>query len=187
MLLKILGIILGFIMLYGGIECVISPEFVTAEIADLVPVFIGATLLLTGIERFVFWLKSKEERDALQLVEAILGFLFGLLILCSGLMQTLMSVALIDLMTILIPMIVLSIGCIRITRGFDLRKVNKELMLAGKYRFRWGWEVVLGILLIIVGILSIFNPLNSIMSVGIVIGIDIMFCGMALIFTSLMI
>lgn len=186
MLIKILGIILGIIMIGGGIQCIATPLITVTEIAAIIPVFIGIALILTAVNRFVFWMNPQgEKRDALLLLEAILSFVCGLLVLCSGLLQATMTVALLDLLTILVPMMVLFFGCVRISRGFELKKLNQQLTLIGNFRFKWGWEVALGVLLVIIGILSIVNPLSSITSVGMVIGIDILTSGLLILGSSL--
>lgn len=187
MLLKVLGILFGVLLTAGGIHCAMVPLDTVTGIALIVPVFLGASLLLAGIDRFLRWteLKREGEKDGLLFAEGILGILGGLIMLFSGIFQASMTLALLDMIPWLTSALVLSFGILRIIRAFRMREINKLLVLGNKVHLSWGWELAAGILLVIIGILSALNPLTTLVSIGIVIAADIITTGITLIASAI--
>ena len=189
MLLKVLGIILGVLLISGGVECFLSPLITVESIASIIPVLIGISILLAGIERFMRWVQLKKagEKDGVLFAEGILAALAGILMLGSGVFQLAFTLALIDILPILTASLVTTLGIIRIARAIQIKRMNRELVKLGGFTMSWGLELTLGILMIVIGIIGLLNPITTIASVGMIIGMDIITCGVTMICTSLLV
>lgn len=188
MLLKILGIILGIFLVSGGTYCIAAPDLTVGTIATIIPVFIGVSVLFSGIDRFCRWLEIKREgeKDGFTFAEGILGILCGIFFLASDLLKASMSLALIDLMPVFTAAGLLSFGIITICRAFQMKRANEmATVMKTNIHFSWGVELVLGILITLVGIFSALNPLTTLLTTGTIVGIDIISSGIMLIVTSL--
>ena len=186
LLIKILGVLLGVLEIIGGVECIYYPFSTATVISMAIPLFVGITMLLNGILSFVRWGSKKKagEKDALLFLSALFDVVLGLFLTTSAGAQFVFALSL----EVIIPYVaaawLLGSGVIAIVRAFQLRKLNDTLALFGK-KLRWFWLLVLGVLLVLFGIQGILNPILMLTGIGISVGMDILFHGVALIFLTL--
>ena len=188
MLLKILGIILGIFLVSGGTYCIAAPDLTVGTMAAIIPIFIGVSVLFSGIDRFCRWLEIKREgeKDGFTFAEGLIGIIFGIFFLTSDLLQASMGAALINLMPVFTAAGLLSFGIVTIFRAFEMKRANEvATLMKTNIHFSWGLELVLGILFALVGIFSALNPLTTLLATGTIVGIDIITSGIMLIATSL--
>ena len=171
---KILAIILGVLIILTGLYCVFTPGMTYSTIGYVV----GFSMLMDGVAMFIFWWQARKEGYAqgIHLVSAILSFVCGLLVLNSAILQ--LGIDLFIIYYIAIWLIVT--GCIVIYRGYQINKFhqNHKAIKAGS---RWYIFVLLGIIMIVLGALSIYNPDVMANTIGIFIGLGVMITGADLI------
>ena len=117
--------------------------------------------------------------DGWTLAGAIVSLIFGIVLLGSNAMQ--LSVDLFVAYMAAIWLIV--IGILRLIRSSRLHQFHKtfDTKVIAK---RW-WVVMLnGILLIVLGILSIMNPSITAFAIGTMMGLNVLFAGINLISTA---
>lgn len=186
--MKVLGVILGVILFIGGVQLAATPFETTVAVSSIVPIFLGASLTVTGIFKFIEWIQVKKlgGKDGLLFWEAVLAFIFGVFLLISWSFRTKFSIAFNLLIPIWAAAMILSSGVIRIIRAIQLKKFNETInTMIGGIKLSWGWELAFGILLIILGIMSCVNPFTTLIAVGILIGVNISVFGLTLVMGSL--
>ena len=171
---KVLSVIFGILLVACGIYCMFTP-ITTSLVMGCV---IGLTMVIDSIGRFVNWGEAKKEgvADGWMLTGAILSALFGFFILNSAILQVGIDAFIIYYIAI---WLVLN-GIIGIVRAFKIRGLHKALdtkVLGTK----WYLHLITGILVLIFGILCLFNPVIVASIIGIFIGLGIIFTGASLI------
>ncbi len=151
---KIVSVILGILMIVSGIYCLATPGITFLAVGWI----IGFNMILAG---------------------AIVSLIFGIVLLGSNAMQ--LSVDLFVAYMAAIWLIV--IGILRLIRSSRLHQFHKtfDTKVIAK---RW-WVVMLnGILLIVLGILSMMNPSITAFAIGTMMGLNVLFAGINLISTA---
>ena len=176
---KICMIILGVLVLIGGCYCVATPGITYLAMVWV----IGFMMFLHAIEDIVTYGDRKKEglADGWDLASAILSCICGCAIIVSGVAELITGVAI--LYFLFVWMIVR--GIIVIIVAFRLKKIEGLGGLGGAVLERlvgkWGWHLALGIIMIIVGCFGFANPIVSAMSIGVIVGIDIIVTGVHMI------
>ena len=155
----------GIVLTLLGISAILAASFTTW----LSIVVIGIVLLSSGIviliDSFQNWW-SKESGFAMHFIIGILYGLFGIVCLAKPLIAA-------EFLTLLLAIFFITSGVARIIFA-------QSLQLPG-----WGWNVVSGILSLILGILIIAQwPVASLFIIGLFIGIDLFFLGWSYIMIS---
>ena len=78
---------------------------------------------------------------------------------------------------------ILWIGILRMARAAQLRHIHNQLIASGIAK-HWWLVMLTGVLLIVVGIFSLINPGIMGITIGLLIGIDILFAGINAIIVS---
>lgn len=171
---KILGMILGILMVISGIYCLFAPGLTYLNLGWAV----GFSMLMDAITRIIAWaeLKKESEADGLMLLDAIISCMFAVVLLSSTVMQLAVDHAIAYMASFWI----LVIGILRIVHAFKLRKVRTE-MDAAVLGLSWVWRLCWGILMVTFGILSMMNPTIIMMTIGIFIGMGVISSGANLI------
>ena len=168
-LMAILGILLaicGFIMITRPIQAFSTLGYV-----------IGAVLLVNGIANIVLWFKMRKVEDVSTwfLISSILSVIIALAVLLDVMFKIAFEMVLVYIVAIWF----IVTGIMRIVLAFKTKKAYKEgIMPEGK---GWGLILLMGILLLICGVLSIVNPFTLVLAMGLVLGVNMMFCGIDLI------
>lgn len=185
--MKVLGIILGVILFIGGIQLAATPFETTVAVSSIVPIFLGASLTVTGIFRFVEWVQTKKlgNKNGLLFWGALISFVLGLFLLISWTFRAKFSIAFNLLIPIFAAAVILSNGVIHIIHSIQLKKFNDSInTVVGSVKLSWGWELALGILLVILGIMCCSSPFTTLLAVGILVGVNISVFGLTLVMSS---
>ena len=171
---KIFAVIFGIIMIASGLYCLFTPIDTYLVIGWV----IGFDLLLDAIARFVAWNDERKANvpDTLMLVSAILSLVCGILILAYPALQ----LGIDAFIAYYVAIWFVIEGIILIVRSAKIHKFHKSwnTSLLGT---RWYLPLILGILMIIFGVLSCMNPAIIAASMGLFIGLGIIFSGAGLI------
>lgn len=171
---KILGIILGVLMIASGIYCLLAPGLTYLNLGYVV----GISMLMNAISRIVAWteLKKEDEADGWMLADAIISCIFAVVLLGSTVLQLAVDVAI----AYMAAFWILVIGIMRIVHAFRLRRAGRDLDMA-LLAFGWAWRLCAGILMVIFGILGMMNPAIIMAAIGIFIGLGVITSGANLI------
>ena len=175
---KICSIILSIIMIILGVYCIFTPDITYLSLAYI----IGISILFDAIGKIVNWWHYRKENDLSDswlLLSGILSCIFAVILLSDGLFQFALDMTIVYMIAIWI----LITGIIRIIRSFKIRKIYKKTDLIGR---RWWIVLTFGIILSCVGILSLFNPMLLIVTIGINIGLAILISGCNMLTFALM-
>lgn len=152
-LLKVLWILTSIFFLGLGIVCIVNPEMTVTSLGVLLGIF----LVLVGIFDVVVYFDIHQFSASIGwlLLEGILTILFGVLCLSNQILTSLT-----------IPMIfsiwMLFSGVSRIVSSLDYKE----------YEFDHWWVVLLlGILLVILGVVSLLNPIVATFTISYILGV----------------
>ena len=169
---SILAYILGVLLIALGIWCMVTPIETYGVIAWL----IGLAMIVDGVANIANWvqLRKMDMGNAWILVGAIFSVVVGLIIFFSlGLRLA------VDLfIAVMIAIWLIAIGVMRIAAGIRLRNIHVK---GGEPEIgkRWWLAVLFGVLVVLVGILSLLDPIVIALSVGLIIGACIVSAGVA--------
>lgn len=166
---KILGIILGVLTFICGIYCLANPAIALSSVL----IVFAITLIVEAIGYFMLWLEIRNiKQSGLLLLNAILTFIAGILLLTNNFAQIFAG-------SMLITIISIYMVCQGITTIANSFKLKDSIKTSS-----WVLILVFGILVTIAGISSFFNPITLLLTIGIIISIDIMIAGLCLIAVS---
>ena len=169
---RVLNVLLGIVLVFCGIYLLMQPEatFMTLGLVA------GIGLIVNAIVFVIFWFRFRETGivGGFELVLAIVMGLLGIFIMYNGYAQVA-----VDWMILAFTSIGFLVGGVRlIVNAFKIRRLTQEGVNTG---FKWGWVLVGGILLVIAGVLGIMYPANLATAIGFIIGLEIVFSGIAMI------
>ena len=167
---KVISVLAGALMILAGIYCLITPEMTYLTFAWV----IGISMILDGAGRVINWflLRKIVKVSGWHLAGAIVSLVFGLVLVGDGLLQFYLDMFIITMAAIWIA----AIGVIRIAHALQLRKIRTAVQSALPTTFigqDWWIGLILGILLTLFGVLSLFHPIVLMMTIGIDIGIAV--------------
>ncbi|MBQ9001144.1 MAG: DUF308 domain-containing protein [Eggerthellaceae bacterium] len=164
--MKVITIILGGLLVVGGIYCVFSPVATYSAISWL----IGLSMVVEGVGGIITWSDRRKLglANGWTLAGAIISILLGVFLLGSFLMRFAVDM----FIAYLIAIWLVVAGVTRIVAAIAVR--NSEGAAGAK---GWIGQVVLGVLIVILGILCIFNPLSIWAGVGLMLGLSIVLVG----------
>ena len=161
----VLSIIIGVLLIIGGFSCMFTP--LTTFFAT--GYFLGIILLVYGIAGIIRGITHKA--DVLEWVLNILSIIVGLI----ALFRPGSTVAIDSMLLIIIAVWFVVMGVIQIVLAFKNKGVVKG----------WYWNLIAGILAIIVGIYSFAHPTFTAVTAGILIGFYFVESGISLIAMAL--
>ena len=173
---KILMFILGLLAVIGGFYCASTPGLTFLSMVWI----IGAVMFFHAIQEIVTWSARKKlgAADGWNLFGAIISCICGLAIIVSGWIELFTAEI---LLYFLFGWLIAS-GLIEIIAAFGLKKFkNAEIPILSGLAGNWGWFVVLGILMILAGCFGFAHPLIAALSIGFVVGIEIVVSGIDMI------
>ena len=173
--MRVITIILGALLLIGGIYCMFAPIATYSALGWL----IGFAMIVEGIGSVIVWNDRRRLglADGWTLAGAILSIVLGVFLLGSFAAQFALDL----FIAYLIAIWLVFGGIARIAAALSIRKYQKETMGADAPSSGWIGLLVIGILIIILGILCIFNPTSIMISVGLLLGLSIVCTGAGLI------
>ncbi|MDL2206953.1 DUF308 domain-containing protein [Eubacteriales bacterium OttesenSCG-928-N13] len=156
-----------WLLLISGVLLIVLSIFMFTTPAENVmslAIFIGISMLVSGVSTVFHWFRSGMYRTGWELASGILSALFGIWILFG---RTMLSG-----LTMAIPFVfscwVMMSGVMRTVGAFDLKKLNMP---------RWGWVLAVGIVGIMLGFVLMFHPMIAAITLGIAIAILFLFEG----------
>ena len=175
---KICSIILAVVMIGLGIYCMLAPDATYSTLA----VLIGIGIFIDAIGKIYNWWyfrKKNDISDTWLLVGGILSVIFAIILLSDGLFRFALdlTIAYVTAAWILVA------GAIWIGRSFKIRDIYKKIDIIGR---RWWMALVFGIILVVVGVLSLINPTALILTIGFSMGLVILVAGCGLLSFALM-
>ena len=166
---KLVTFIFGVLMIILGTFCLFNPTITYMTLGYI----IGVNMVIDAIGNIVLWAeKETESDDGFVLASAIISLVFGIILIGSTALQIIVDMAIVYLAAIW--MIVL--GIIRIIFAIRFYRIKKILDVKSIKR-RWWIILIFGFLLIICGIVSLFNPTGLIIAIGINLGLSIIVAG----------
>ena len=158
---KIWLVISGVLLVALGIMCIANPEATLFATAWL----IGCFTLLSGISRLVFTFRTERfmPNSGTRMLSAILQILIGIIFLCNNLFVAI-SIPIVCAMWVIFE------GVIIFIQSFDFKKVGFG---------SWWMLMILGILVVVLGVLGLYNVEVTGNIVAILIGVGIIAMGVA--------
>ena len=172
--MRVLAIIFGILLVIGGGYCLLVPFETYAAVVWL----IGLAMIVEGVGSAVTWSDRRKLglADGWTLAGAILSIVLGVFLLGSFAFKFAVDF----FIAYLIALWLVFGGIARIAAAIGLRSYRNE---TGDKSPRTSWVglLVLGIVVVILGVLCIFNPLAVMVSVGFLLGLAIICAGVGLI------
>jgi len=161
-----------WVLLLQGILLIILSIYIFSNPVDIlagVSFWFGILVLVTGALGVIAWLAAtKAERENMSLLWSILAVAFGLL-------MTTHVLATMKMVTIVLGWWFLLAGILLFSIGWATKKANAS-----------GWLVVLvGVFSVIAGIMIIFDIGSGAVAVSTLLGLQVLFSGIALIVLSM--
>lgn len=158
---KIWLVISGILLVALGILCIAKPAATLFATAWL----IGCFTLFSGISRLVFTFRTERfmPNSGTRMLSAILQILIGIIFLCNNLFVAI-SIPIVCAMWVIFE------GVIIFIQSFDFKKVGFG---------SWWMLMILGILVVVLGVLGLYNVEVTGNIVAILIGVGIIAMGVA--------
>lgn len=176
--MSVLMIILSILLIVGGISCMATPVATFSMLGWLA----GLVIIVSGVTTIFRYAAGKASRSVWDLVGGIAGILFGGFIVANsfGQFAANMVIAYAAALWLIIY------GITGIAEALKLRKMNLEL--PDEFRTA-GWLVVmiLGVLMAAIGVVCIFQPMITMLSVGLIVGVSILISGIKTLILSVQI
>lgn len=155
---------LGLLLIFAGFLAIGLP-FATAIAVDML---VAWFLLMSGIVQLAHSFSSREWGGSL------LRILWSLLYLVAGFYMLVHPLRGVATLTLFLAVLFLVEGVLKIVAAIQLRSA-----------MRWGWLLVNGILAIIIGEMVWMQwPSSSLWAIGLLVGINILFTGFAMVMTA---
>ena len=139
---------------------------------------LAISMIVDAVGSIVTWSGERKAGNAngWHLAAAIVSGIFGIVVLCS----TVMQVAVDMFIAYMAAAWIIVMGAIRIALSIRMKKIRNALNaeIIGK---RWWLILIAGILMIAFGIFSLINPTALIVTIGVMIGLNIVVSGVNLI------
>lgn len=175
---NVIALILGVFIIIGGIYCMLAPDATYSSLAWL----LGIVMVVDGVADAVAWmrLRSRGYRNGWALLAAIISIAIGAFVLGS----TAARFAVDLLIAYLIAAWLIVTGAMRMLFGWSLRRVHVQLNVPF-IGSNWWATFALGVLLVIVGVFSVFNPTGLMLGVGMLVGLSIVVAGISVVTLAL--
>ena len=176
--MTVLMIIFSILMIICGVDCMVTP----VETFSALGWIAGCAIIVAGVSAVFRYASGKDGRSVWELVGGIAGILFGGFIIINAFAQfaTNMVIAYAAALWLLIY------GICGVAEALKLRRINQEL--PSELRTA-GWLVVmlLGVATAVLGVICVFQPMITILSVGLLIGVSILISGIKTLILSIQI
>ena len=171
--MKVLTIILGILLIVGGIYCMFTPVATFSALS----VVIGVSMVVEGIGGIITWGSAHRAglANGWTLAGAILSLVLGVFLLGSYVLQFSLDL----FIAFIIAFWFVENGIVHIVAAIVARRELGSEGASG-----WIIHLILGILIVISGVLCIFNPLSVMAGVRPMLGVSIVFVGAGLIANS---
>ncbi len=165
---KVFAVVFGVLIIIGGAYCLFTPVETFTALSWLV----GAVMVADGVANAVTWFQMRKAgiNNLWPLIGAIISVVLGVVILGNFFAQFVVERVLIYMLA---AWLIIG-GAIRIFMGVKMRSAYKE----GLDRYKnWLLVLILGIAILVIGVISLFDPLGLMATVGVLMGISIIAMG----------
>lgn len=184
----VISLFLGLLAISFGIRCITLP----LDAYSLIPTLMGIAMLAEGISCVVVWFQNRKNgASMLLLLNGILSGVLGALLMGSSLLQLGLAAAYVTFVAI---WLIIS-GIIRIMEAFSQRAAGRQAeeilpdssqarqmrAVLREFSRQWVVSLILGILMILLGIISLGHPFATMITIGMYIGVDAIMIGINLI------
>lgn len=165
---KVLVIILGVLLMICGVYFMFRPMLAAGTLGQI----LGVILIINGIASTVIWFKTKDypTTSSWLVVGGIASIIFGCIYLANPYVKVFTQ-------TFLLYFIAAGFvvgGICRIIGSFKIKDAAKN----------WWVGLLMGILFVIAGICSFAQPLGLALAIGLLLGINMLICGIDMITLS---
>ena len=176
--MTVLMIILSVLMIICGVDCIATPVQTFSSLGWIA----GIAIVVAGVSAIFRYASGKDGRSVWELVGGIAGVLFGGFIIVNIFAQfaTNLIIALSAAFWLLIY------GVCGVAEALKLRKINLELPSELRTA-SWLIVMILGVMTSIIGVVCIFQPMITMLSVGLIIGVSILISGIKTLILSIQI
>ena len=175
---NILAIVFGVFIIIGGVYCFMAPAATYMSLAWL----LGIVMVADGIANIVPWFQLRKvgSSNGWALFGAILSIVFGIALLGSYAARFAVDL----FFAYMIAIWLIATGVIRIGFSLQMRKYSQDIQ-PQSIGERWWFSLIIGILVVIAGVMCLFNPTIAAVSMGMLIGISIILTGVSVIALAL--
>ncbi len=173
---RTVSILMGILLVIAGIYCLVNPAITFTFLIWI----IIACMLMSSISGIATWSARKKLglANGWDLCYAILCLIFAVVLMCSlGMRLATMTVLLYFVMAWMIVT-----GIVRIVSAVNLHSIHASTgSVVGK---SWGRVMFMGVIMVIAGLLGFARPLTAALTIGIVVGVNLIVSGLSQIFAS---
>ena len=166
--MSIVMIILSVLMIIGGISCIAAPVATFSALGWLA----GISILTVGLSSILQYAAGHEGRSIWELLGGICGILFGGFLIFNIFAQTATNI----ILAYAAALWLFVRGICGIVEALKMRKLNQALPDKARSAV-WLVVLVLAILTVLMGAACIMQPVLSMISVGLLMGISIFTSG----------
>ncbi len=176
--MSVLMIVFSIVMIICGIDCIVSPIATFSALGWIA----GIAIIVAGVSAIAHYAAGKTGRSIWQLIGGIIGLVFGLFILINSFAQFATNLVI----AYAAALWLVFYGISGIIEALNLRKTNKKL--PDKFRTAsWLHVMILSILMVALGVICMIQPMITFFSVGLLIGIAILFSGIKVLIQAIQI
>lgn len=176
--MTVLMIILSILMIIGGVECIVTPVATFSSLGWIA----GVAIVVTGFSAVFRYASGKEGRSVWELIGGIAGILFGGFIIVNVFAQfaTNLVIAYAAALWLLVY------GVCGVVEAWKLRALNRELPSEMRTA-SWLVVMILGAATAVAGVVCVLQPMLTMISVGMIIGVSILISGIKTLVLSIQI
>ena len=169
---RVFAIIFGILIIIGGGYCIFTPVETFTTLSWLVAV----VMVADGIANAVTWFQMRKMgvNNVWPLIGAIASVILGVVILFNFFAQYVVEMILIYMLAIWL----IIGGAIRIFMSLKIRSAYNQGRDVSQ---NWVPLLILGIAILIIGVISLFDPLGLMATIGVFMGITILSMGVGVI------
>lgn len=176
--MSVLMIVFSILMIIGGVICMATPVATFSMLGWLA----GLSIIISGVSAVFRYASGRSDRSVWELVGGIAGILFGGFIVVNAFAQIATNVVI----AYAAALWLLITGVTGIVDALNLRKLNQEL--PDEFRTAsWLVVMILSVATTVIGVICIFQPVITMLSVGLLIGVSILISGIKTLILSIQI
>ena len=176
--MTVLMILFAILMIVGGVWCMATPVATFSALGWLA----GCAIIVSGFSAVLRYAAGKEGRSVWELIGGLAGILFGGFIVINGFAQ--FATNLVIAYAAAVWLVVY--GVCGIAEALKLRKLNRALPNDLRTP-SWLIVMLLGVATAVIGVICVFQPLLTMLSVGMLIGLSILLSGIKTLILSIQI
>lgn len=166
--MTVLMIILSILMIIFGVDCMITPIKTFSALSWIA----GIAVIVAGVAAVFRYAAGKAGRSIWELIGGIVGILVGLFLTINTFAQ--FATNMVIAYAVAVWLVVY--GVCGVVEALNLKRFNQGL--PDEFRTAsWLVVMILGILTAVLGVVCVFQPMITVVSVGFLIGIAILISG----------